>query len=149
MQNNVKRKLLSAAVSLTVFLMLVFTLCLPSSATVTVDVAPSEQVEFKKTEADGVVYVGEQDFFVKDYNYTTNKGGAVSISVGAYVDTEVSITVYYASGASTSSVFVPKTATPTEDAVWEWKLHPNVSLPEIRIVLRSESCYAQLYITVI
>lgn len=149
MQNYVKRNITPLLISVAVFLLLFVTLCLPFDQFIKIPVKPTDEPNSTVFEQNGVTYIGNRTFEVSDYTLKVAKGDQAHVTVSATTSTEVDITVYYPSGASTSSVFVPKLATKDQNAVWEWKIPSNTSADKIRIVLKSADTLAQLYIDII
>lgn len=143
MNDNVKyeRALVALAVSLSLFLLL-SAFCLPTlikrdnfyslSA-----VAPNGVTQ--RTE-NGVSYVG-QGMTVISFTEKTSKGSVACVKAAAPDDTVIDISAYYASGKSSSSVFEPKTVADGA-TVWEWRVPKSTTADSIRIVLRTETCYA-------
>ena len=144
MQNNqaTKRTLAALSVSLTLFALL-FAICLPSLFKPNDFYTPSAVTSSApphSTEENGVSYVG-QGMTVTSYTEKTSRGDTARIEVSASDGAVIEISAYYASGKSSASVFKPKTVADGK-AVWEWKVPESTTASSIRIVLRSEGCYA-------
>lgn len=152
MENNVKeshlrRTLISVIASVLVFLILFFALCFPSDPEKIFSVAPMEVSMPLPTTRYLVTYSGEK-FLRIEYPYTVKKGETVTLQVYSPRSAEISISVYYASGLSTSKVFKPKMTDNNNCVKWEWKIPKKTSTKKLRIMLRSKYTTAQLYIGV-
>ena len=146
MQNNVEKErltLIALAVALAVFLLLAgaFILMLePREEYIYVSEA-SGYSSLPSETRDGVSYLGTE-LSVTEYTKTVRRGEKARISVLAQAETDVWISVYYESGKSSSKVFVPKTASPEQHAEWEWTVPSGSTSEKVRVVLRSDNCYA-------
>ena len=149
MQNNVKQNIIALLVSVLVFILLTVILCLPLQKRLGIPVSPLNRASASTYVHDGVTYAGNFSFSVDAYTKSASRGQTVNITASSDIPTEVDITVYYSSGASTSSVFVPKRLDKNQNAVWEWKIPNNTTSDKIRIVLNNADTLAQLYIDII
>lgn len=148
MQDNVKAHLKNLLVSFSVFIISIILLFLPGDSRKVSDVGYALPKNFIKHVENGVTYYGERDFTVSYYTTHSGNGLPAIVSVSSETNPTVSIWVFYNSGQSKSSVFTPKSADHLGNATWLWTIPQKTSTERIRVVLRSENCYAELFITV-
>lgn len=149
MQNNVKRSLLAGIISFTLFIALLVAYFLMQDApTPVTNVPDGENTNANVFESDGVTYVGD-GFEISEYTHAVKKGETAKITASSEKKAKLEISVYYASGKSTSSVFSPKTVDKDASVEWKWTVPSNTSASKIRVVIRSGDTYATLYIDLI
>ena len=150
MQGNVtlKRILTAGAVSLCVLLFLLG-MCVADiyGASDSVTVNAVRLRDFDLRTEDGVDYIG-QGFRVAGYTDSVMKGGSVDVTVSAQVPTNLSISVYYPSGKSTSDALTNKTARDGNPAKWSFRVPSTIKANELRVVIRSDTGYATFRIAV-
>lgn len=143
-----KRNIKCLVLSVVVFALLFSVLCLNGEERTVYNVdGTGNGMQTFPDEEEAVKYIGS-DFTVSDYSKSVKKGGQAFVKIHSVSGSDVKISVYYASGKSASSVFVPKTPDLSGVAGWEWRVSANTSAERIRVVLRSEFSYALLYIDI-
>ena len=121
---------------------------LPAGETVS-EVPALTQTDYSfPSDSDNVRYL-LPSFTVTGYSGSVSKGETAYINISSEYRNEISISVFYASGKSTSSVFVPKTPDDNGNVSWSWKIPASTSYEKIRVVLRSDTGYAELYIQIV
>jgi hypothetical protein len=148
-QSNVKRSLFAGTLSLFLLsgLLIAYFLMLDTPTPAT-DV-PSQDSEGIHTKSnDGVTYVGD-GFEITEYTHSVKRGEIATVTVVAEKEDTLDISVYYASGKSSASVFSPKTVGKASSAEWKWTVPVNITVNKIRVVIRSSDTYAILYIDII
>jgi hypothetical protein len=149
MQNNVKRSLLSATVSVLMLAILTLAYFLTLDFGISASSVPDTvNQNVNITDINGVKYLGN-GFEISEYTRSVKKGETAKITVSSENNISLNISVYYASGKSTSSVFSPKTVDKNTNAEWKWTVPSNSSTDKIRVVIRSADTYATLYIDVL
>ena len=150
MQDNVslRRTVTALLISLTIFILL-----LAASLTflITPDTAyyPSAVTPIGYSEAsveNGVTYIGS-GFRVSERTERVAKGQTAKVILTTTDTEEIEISVYYASGKSSSSVFIPKSAENGKIS-WEWNVPERTTADTIRIVLRGADTYATFKIDI-
>ena len=149
MQDNVSRKRIFAALTVSVSVLLISLLLLcflktPESAFHPDPLAEADSADVR--EENGVTYIG-YGFTVTEFSESVKKGERAKITLTTEASEKISISVYYASGKSSSSVFVPKAAE-NGYVSWEWTVPKNTTADTVRIVLRGADTYATFNIDV-
>ena len=139
---NVCFSLIFFAVFLSVFLICVK----KDSNAVYVPSCPESNISFPD-QNDKIKYL-KSSFTVTGFTESASKGDTAFVEVRSADHTEISITSFYSSGKSSSSAFIPKYPDESGYVRWEWKIPVNTTTDKIRIVLRSKTGYAELFIKV-
>lgn len=143
-----KRLIAALSVSLAIFItggaFYVFSLD-PRPAFKVDENAPSTLVS---REEGGISYQGD-GLYVPYYTKTVKKGKKATVEVVASPEENVSISVYYPSGKSSSSALNDKAADVYGKAVFDFTIPATTQAEQIRVVIRTENARATLYIDII